>query len=844
MSQKPSEFEMTTAANPRCESILPLESIHQEFVRRGDAAAVLAGRTTLVDSQVRESYSAHLAAAFPKGLAVMAVGGFGRKELFPHSDVDVCLLVENEKAAAEGRSHISSFLQSLWDGNLRASHSVRTVAECCEVHEQNIELNISLLDQRFLAGDESLHALLEPRLAKFFDAQRMSLARHLCRLTRQRHAQFQDTIYHLEPNIKESPGGLRDLHLIGWLRKLQAAGMSELYRPEELDPARDFVFALRCFLHYRARRDNNMLSFDAQEELPEQAYSPYTEPESWMRQYYRHVRSVYGISSRAMDAVESKNNSLLAGFREWRSRLSNSDFTVARDRVYFKAPHAMEKDPELALRLFHFVARHGIRLSVEAERRIMENYHHLEQYFETPRPLWPAVRELLAQPHAALGLRAAQDCGVLRLIFPEWKDIECCVVRDFYHRYTVDEHTIVTIECLQALARSTEPAHQRFSTLLAEIEEPAVLRFALLFHDVGKGLRTGNHSEGSVRMAADAMERIGVPEKHRRMALFLIDQHLALSAAMTSRDLDDPATARMLAEKVGTIEALKYLTLLTYADIAAVNPTALSPWRMEQLWRVYITTYQELTRELQMDRIASTEKEADERASFLKGLPVRYLRTHTEEEIRLHLELETRRRHAEVAIDIRKTEGGYLVTVLAKDRLNLFASVAGALASFGMNILKAEAFANQQGTILDTFVFEDPARTLELNPTEVDRLQLTLERVLLGRVQVRELLRYRPKPALPSKRSGIAPKVTFDNEASDTATLIEITAEDRPGLLYDIAAVLSGAGCNIELVLVDTEVHKAMDVFYVSAGGKKLDMAVMPKLRESLETACRGEMRG
>lgn len=840
MSPKQSEFEMTTAAKPRSEETAPLEAIRREFGRSGDAAAVLAGRTAHVDRQIREAFAAHLAPAFPGGLAVLAAGGFGRRELFPHSDVDICLLVENERTAGEGRSPISSFLQSLWDANLRVSHSVHTVAECCEIHDGNIELSISLLDERLLAGDESLHALLKPRLAKFFDSRRMDLARHLCRLARQRHAQFHGTIYHLEPNVKESPGGLRDLHLAGWLCKLGISGVPESHRLEDLEPARAFVSRLRSFLHYRARRDNNTLNFDAQEELPEQAYSPYAEPEAWMRQYYIHVRSVYGVSSRAIDAVESKNNSLLAGFRDWRSRLSNSDFTVARDRVYFKAPHAMEKDPGLVLRLFQFVARHGIPLSVEAERRVMENYSHLERYFQTPRPIWPAVRELLAQPHAALGLRAAQDCGVLRLIFPEWEAIECCVVRDFYHRYTVDEHTIVTIECLQELARSPEPGRRRFSTLLAEIEEPAVLRFALLFHDIGKGLRTGNHSVESARLAAGAMERIGMPEKHRRMALFLIEQHLSLSAAMTSRDLDDPATARMLADKTGAVEALKYLTLLTYADIAAVNPTALSPWRMEQLWRVYVTTYQELTRELQTDRIVAAGNGEDDRASFLKGLPVRYLRTHTEDEVRLHLELEARRRNAEAAIDIRRTEGGYLVTVLAKDRRNLFASAAGALASFGMNILKAEAFANQQGTIVDTFVFEDPRRTLELNPTEMERLEITLERVLLGRVEVRELLRYRPKPTLPGKRSGIAPRVGFDNDASDTATLIEITAEDRPGLLYDISAALSGADCDIEVVLVDTEAHKAMDVFYVSAGGKKLDAMKMSRLRESLETACRG----
>lgn len=812
------------------------DEIRNAFFTTGNATTVLGQRSSTVRRVVAKSFETHLAQAFPAGLAVLAVGGFGRGELFPHSDVDVCLLVANERLAIDQKPSISMFLQTLWDEGLRLSHSVRTVSECCEMHEQNIELNVSLLDQILLCGDTALHGELAPKLRKFFENNRTSLIRHLCRLARSRHSQFHDTIYHLEPNVKESPGGLRDLHMLSWFRKLDAPGLQDIDWDQGLHPSREFIHTLRCFLHYRSGRDNNVLSFDAQEEIVEQPFAGSDSPEQWMREYFRHVRKVWGAATRAMDASEAKSSSLLAGFREWRSRLSNSDFTVSRDRVYLKSAGRLEKDPDLILRLFQFVGRHGIGLSLDTERKVQ---NALPQLSAPLRPKWAEIRGLLSQPHLAMALRAMEDTGVLRLVFPEWETIECCVIRDFYHRYTVDEHTIVTIENLQNLAGTREPGHRRFANLLAEVEEPAVLRFALLFHDVGKGGEGEAHSIESARLAAEALDRLDAPERHRRMILFLIEQHLALSAAMTSRDLEDPATARMLAEKVGTIEALRYLTLLTYADISAVNPTALSPWRLEQLWRVYMVTYHELTRELQTDRIAAVEGES-EKSVFLKGLPVRYLRTHTEEEIKLHLDLEHRRREAEVALDVRKVDGGHRVTVVAKDRLYLFASVAGALASFGLNILKAEAFANQQGTILDTFTFSDPNRNLELNPSEMDRLQLTLERVLLGRAQVKDLLRHRPKPTLPSKRSGIPPKVSFDNEASETATLLEIVTEDRPGLLYDIASALSGAGCNIELVLVDTEAHKAMDVFYVTAGARKLTEDTMKVLEQRLVEACKG----
>ncbi len=837
MSQKPSASATTTGERLHSEPAPSWELIRERFLESGDAGEVFRQRSRLVEQEVQRAYVEHLAPEVPSGLALLAVGGYGRKELFPYSDVDVCLLVETEKLAEDKRGNISAFLQALWDANLRVSHSVRTIAECCELHDTNIELNVSLIDQRFMAGDADLYARLEPKLKKFYENQRVSLARHLCRLARGRHSQFANTVFHLEPNLKEGPGGLRDVHLLEWFHKLEISGLHDISWRDMEEPRR-FLSQVRCYLHYRSRRDNNTLSFEAQDELAEQKYSPYPSADDWMREYFRRVRSIEGAAIRAMDAIESKHNVLLAGFREWRSRLSNAEFTVSKDRVLLKSSQLLESDPGSILRLFHFVARHGIALSLDCERRIMEAYPKLREYFASAGAIWPMVREILLQPHAAMALRSMQESGVLRLLLPGWEGIEHMVTRDFYHRYTVDEHTIVTIENLQKLARSAEPGHRRFATLLTEIEDLSVLRTALLLHDIGKGARSGNHAEESVRMSKAILEQLGAPQKTREMILFLVDQHLALSAAMSSRDLDDPATARMLAAKVGTIEALRYLTLLTYADVSAVNPTALSPWRLEQLWRVYLRTHHELTRELQTDRIELAAGEGGERESFLKGLPVRYLRTHSEPEIRMHLDLEARRRESEVALDIRKTEGGYMLTVLAKDRLHLFASVAGALASFGMNILKAEAFANQQGTILDTFVFADPSRTLELNPSEVDRLQSILERVLLGRLHVRELLRSRPKPAPPSKRSMIQPKVSFDNEASESATLVELIAEDRPGLLYDVASALSNTGCNIELVLVDTEAHKAMDVFYISNAGKKLTEEHMGRLRTALLAVC------
>ena len=797
-----------------------------------DPILALAERTASVDLRVEQSAIDLLWPRVPNGMALLAVGGYGRRELFPFSDVDLLLLVESDRLAQEAREPISAFLQGLWDSRLRLSHSVRTPAECAELHDQNIELNVSLLDQRFLAGDRLLYSKFAERVPRFLHAQREALVRNLARLTHERHEKYQNTFYHLEPNVKDTPGGLRDYQLVRWLSQLRGA------EALPTGPAFPFLARLRSFLHCRSGRDNNALTFDAQDEAAEEWHADGTA--AWMRDYFRHARDVYRAAVRALELSEAQTSSLFAQFKDWRARLSNAEFTVSRERVHLRVPHALEADPELALRLFQFVARHGIRTAAESEQRLAAVLPALQDWFSVSRPVWPALKEILSLPYAPLALHVMHDTGVLRAVFPEMAQIECLVIRDFYHRYTVDEHTLVTLQVLAGLRGARDPALKRYGDLLSELDEPAVLFCALLFHDVGKGDERTGHVEASLRLAEPAFERIQMPRPEREMACFLIGRHLEMSALMHSRDLQDPATAREMANRVGTVERLKALTLLTYADISAVNPSAMTPWRAQVLWQLYLSTYSELTRELQTDRIQSTSYDTPEKQAFLAGLPTRYARTHSAEEIDAHLRLDSICRQRGVALDFEKLEGAYRLTLLTGDRPFLFASVAGALSSFGMNILKAEAFANQQGTVLDTFTFADPNRTLELNPTEIDRLRSTVERVLLGRLDVRQLLQNRPKPAPPSRNASIPTTVSFDSEGSQTATLIELVAHDRPGLLYDLASAISSQGCNIEVVLIDTEAHKAIDVFYVTSDGHKLASEQLDKLGDALRNACEG----
>jgi [protein-PII] uridylyltransferase len=823
--------------------------IQQQFFAAGDAAPVLAGLSALIEQMTVDAFEASLRTQSDSNVTMLAVGGFGRRELFPFSDVDVLILIEREAQAAGIKNALSEFVRLLWDGGLRLSHSVRTVAECAEVHEGNIELSISLLDRRMLAGSSDLFAKLENKLPGFFERQGRVLIRHLCQLARERHEKFQGTFYHLEPNVKETPGGLRDLHLIEWLGKMD--WLSKLRKPDEEEGARlvapaRFIHSLRCFLHYQTRRDQNLLSFDAQEALTTQPYVSFREPADMMREYFRNARVIYNVGRRALDLNESSESSLRTHFRDWRSRLSNSEFTVSNDRIYLRSPAQLTGDPAIFVRLLEFVARHGVPLSAETERRVEQASQTFAAFCEHAQPLWPALHSILSLPHAAAALRVMHETGLLLAMFPEWQNISSLVVPDFYHRYTVDEHTLVTIEKLAELATSKDPDQRRLAEILSEVEDLALLRFALLFHDSGKGAHSGDHARLSVGLAHAAMQRIQMRPEEQSAVEFLIEHHLDLSAVMSSRDLHDPATARLLALRIGTLERLKLLTLLTYADISAVNPAAMTPWRLEQLWETYRVTHQQLLKELGTERIADLPPDLRATlvawpADFIRGFPSRYLRTHTPENIRVHVELYELSRSTGVAVQIEsqmKSGGGvYRATIVASDRPALFAALAGAISSFGMDILKAEAFSNELGLALNTFVFADPKRTLELNPTENDRLRQTLEDVTLGRLDTEQLLRGRVAYNRLKKRT-VQPRVHFDADACDSATLIEIIAEDRPGLLYDLSSAISGAGCNINVVLIDTEGRKAIDVFYVATNGGKLSSNAQDALSYRLLTLC------
>jgi [protein-PII] uridylyltransferase len=440
--------------------------------------------------------------------------------------------------------------------------------------------------------------------------------------------------------------------------------------------------------------------------------------------------------------------------------------------------------------------------------------------------------------------------GLLGALFPEFRVIDTLVIRDLYHRYTVDEHTLLSIENIHALRGATSDPERRFAEILSELEQPELLHLSLLFHDIGKGLSADDHVEASLGAVEGALERLRLNEEQREIVRFLIRHHLEMSATLQRRDISDTETARTFAETIGSRERLKLLCLFTYADIKSVNPEALTPWKAEMLWTLYAGAANCLARSLDDVRLSAAADRArieliaqslepqvslDELVAFLDGFPRRYLDAQRPAAIGSHVV--SARRLGESAVQLRLDAHAHFgeLTVITRDRPRLFSLLSGALAGWGMNILKADAYANRAGIVVDTFRFSDPFRTLELNAIEGERFLASLRNIVTGAASLEALLSGRLRRGSGLRQNlQILPEVRFDNDYSSHSSVLEIVARDRPGLLYEVSSVLANAGCNIEAALIDTQGEKAIDVFYLTAQGNKLEGPLQETLRDSL----------
>ena len=777
--------------------------------------------------------------------AVIAVGGYGRRQMLLHSDVDV-LIVFDQPVGPSEETFLKSMLHPLWDLRLEVGHHVRELATLEAVESENPEYLVSLLDARFLAGNTTVFNDFSKSCLASNTVWRTGTREALCELIRIRHSQFANTLYHLEPDIKNVPGGLRDISASRMLQALADSHPRLALEVGRLAEAEDFMLRIRSILHLERGRNFNLLSHELQD-IVASAFNlgnsaPRRIVETLMSTYFHHARIVSRSLAESTKALTplSDNKPVPVG-----KQLVKQCEEVS----FIDVTHASLR-PDTWLTTFEVALNEGCGVSAEVLTCIERHgdRYSPERFFPTEEERDCLLRILKPKPGLYARLSEMHDSGLLGRMFPEFQKVYCCVIRDYYHKFTVDEHTLRTIKNLESLCNPKRDDRRRFSNLLDELPAPELLVVALLFHDVGKWTNR-NHCEEGVRMALGALRRIRLPERDIATVSFLIRHHLQMSTAAFRRDAEDPDVVQRLATLVGTEDRLKLLCLLTLVDIEAVGPEVMTPWKEELLWRLYVDTYNKLTlgygdevidptgtslSELQEER--PNDIDHTELDLFLDGLPHRYLRLVDTAGIYEHIRLSRNLDSSDVHCALEATDSIWELTVVSVDQPKLYAKICGALSYFGMDILRGQAMSNKHGVALDIFQFTDAESFFRLNPGGQKEFVHRLKDVVAGREDIDATLKPKEQGFSGRTPSGrVRVVVHVDNEYSDRFSILEIISQNSWGLLYRISRVISQHQCDIELVLASTEGSRAVDVFHLTKNGSKLSPRDSDHLRSELE---------
>lgn len=791
--------------------------------------------------------------------AMVAVGGYGRGELAPFSDLDI-LFLHTGRRAAQARQLVEGVLRLLWDAGLTVGHSFRTVAETISAAREDPHLTTSLLTTRLLAGNRGLLDSLRTTLER----ERRKHADELLAVLRygwdERHAKFGASVCLQEPNVKESAGGLRDLQTALWaaqvktgcrtLEELCAADL--ITRPEQKSAERayDLLWRVRHAAHLLTNRKTDRLALDLQSALAEEfgyeAGSHLLASERFMRDYYRRARELHHFAESLLSRLQEPAGPARRWFTRTRPGRSGETFHVADGRLWFQDEwQALRANPLLVMDAFTLAQAADVPFSPALRDALGRCVNSVDRDFRESAEIANSFLKVLRRRgRVGRTLRMMNEVGFLRRYLPEFGRISLLIQHDLYHHYTIDEHTLKAIEALDELHMGEELSRAPLRTVFEEVEDPALLYLSVLLHDIGKGRGSGHVARGA-RIAERICQRLRLDAESAARVVLLVRQHVSMAQAAFRRDLTEPRVAQEFAAEVGSLPALNLLLLLTYADLNGVGPGVWSEWKGALLRELYQKARAHLTsaeppadeaRELahykeQVINALAGELPPSEVERHLALLPERYRRTTRPEEAAAHLRLISKLGEDAFGREWQRLDGASTrLTVCARDRHGLFANIAGTLAAQGIEILAAEVNTRDDGIAIDVFALRAAATGQAVEEYRTAAIEQHLRDAVRGESDVASAVeRWRTHNA-PRRRTALVParrrnppNAVCDNEASPAATMIEVRAPDEPGLAYKIASTLAGLGLDIVCAKIATEKSDALDVFYVTGpGGAKL----------------------
>ncbi len=844
-------------------------------------------RCDLVDILFKELFEGIIRSVVPKGLieplVVTALGGYGRRELTPFSDVDIMFVTPRSQPSKAAEEIIRKTLMTLWDIGYKVGHSTRSIAQTIKQANGDMITKTSLLESRYLSGDRDLFAEFkehfESECVRGREGEYVSWRLANQAETRSRYG---GSVFMQEPNVKNGVGGLRDYHSLLWISYFKerintTAKLVErrFLRDSErraLEKSYDFLLRVRTEMHYLTGRSLDGLTLQLQGRVAAGFNFPQRHillrVEAFMREYFSHARNIHLITQSVierMNVVPEKSGL----FGILRPKIEKFDGFVARGgKLYEESRETFAEDPYRLIRAFHHAQVRQLNFSTELRdfvRRRLRLVDRTFQYARVARETFLAI--LSRKGEVGRILREMHDLGFLGRYIPEFGALTCLVQHEFYHRYTADEHTLVCIEKLDGVLFAEEEKFRGYRAIFQKLEDPAMLYLALLLHDTGKAANKRHHEDASAVLAQKVARRLQLSPERRRMLITLVNSHYEISFAAQKRNLDDPATIAEFAGIVGNRANLDALMLLTLADGQGTSDQNWSDWKEGLVWilyrratdyfeggRISITQFRKNLEDLREAVSRRVPKDfADEIEAHFEHMPERYFQMFDSEQIAGHVRLfrtflethltrEDPPPYAPVFKWIARPEQGHSeVWVCGWNRPRLLERIAGAFLSAQINILSADVFTRGDNLALDIFRVCSTQLTPVTSARDITRVETRLcDSLAFEDYDFSPLLN---KDALLrtyriSQEAEIPTKIVVDNTSHPSFTLVDLQTPDRLGLLYDLLRALGEEDVNIELSRITTEMDVAMDTFYVTDGnGKIIDESAIKRIQRLLQRA-------